>query len=68
MEEVVDMRAFPCQLYLLRDAKGSQDWALYNAFTIRSVLPIIVVYSLLERRVVESLISGSIKSLTAEST
>ncbi|MGI9418110.1 MAG: carbohydrate ABC transporter permease [Geminicoccaceae bacterium] len=56
-----DMRTLPYQLYLLRDAMGIQDWALYNAFTIMSVLPLILVYILLERRVVESLISGSIK-------
>ena len=56
-----DMRTLPYQLYMLKDAMGVQDYAVYNAFTILTVLPLLVVYLLLERRVVDSIVSGAVK-------
>lgn len=56
------MRTLPYQLYMLKDSMGIQDYAVYNAFTILTVLPLLVVYLLLERRVVDSIVSGAVKS------
>jgi len=55
------MRTLPYALYTIRDAMGVQDYAVYNAFTILTVLPLLLVYLLLERRVVESIVSGAVK-------
>ncbi|MGF1625687.1 MAG: carbohydrate ABC transporter permease [Alphaproteobacteria bacterium] len=55
------MRTLPYQLYMLKDSMGVQDYAVYNAFTILTVLPLLLVYLLLERRVVESIVSGAVK-------
>lgn len=56
------MRTLPYQLYMLKDSMGIQDYAVYNAFTILTVLPLLVVYLLLERRVVDSIVSGAVKA------
>ncbi len=55
------MRTLPYALYTLRDSMGVQNFAVYNAFTILTVLPLLVVYLLLERRVVESIVTGAVK-------
>lgn len=55
------MRTLPYQLYMLKDSMGVQDYAVYNAFTILTVLPLLIVYLLLERRVVDSIVSGAVK-------
>lgn len=55
------MRTLPYQLYMLKDAMGVQDYAVYNAFTVLTVLPLLIVYLLLERRVVDSIVSGAVK-------
>ena len=55
------MRTLPYQLYMLKDSMGVQDYAVYNAFTILTVAPLLLVYILLERRVVESIVSGAVK-------
>lgn len=55
------MRTLPYQLYMLKDSMGVQDYAVYNAFAVLSVLPLLIVYLLLERRVVESIVSGAVK-------
>lgn len=55
------MRTLPYQLYVLKDSMGVQDYAVYNAFTVLTVLPLLLVYLLLERRVVDSIVSGSVK-------
>lgn len=56
-----DMRTLPYALYMLKDSMGVQDYAVYNAFTVLTVLPLLLVYLLLERRVVDSLVSGAVK-------
>ena len=55
------MRTLPYALYMLKDSMGVQNYAVYNAFTILTVLPLLIVYLLLERRVVESIVSGAVK-------
>ncbi len=55
------MRTLPYQLYMLKDSMGVQDYAVYNAFTVLTVLPLLIVYLLLERRIVDSIISGAVK-------
>lgn len=55
------MRTLPYQLYVLKDAMGVQDYAVYNAFTVLTVLPLLLIYLLLERRVVDSIVSGAVK-------
>ena len=55
------MRTLPYALYTLKDSMGVQNFAVYNAFTILTVLPLLVVYLLLERRVVESIVTGAVK-------
>lgn len=55
------MRTLPYQLYMLKDSMGVQDYAVYNAFTVLTVLPLLLVYLLLERRVVDSIVSGAVK-------
>ena len=55
------MRTLPYALYMLKDSMGVQDYAVYNAFTILTVLPLLIVYLLLERRVVDSIVSGAVK-------
>ncbi|MFN3722208.1 MAG: carbohydrate ABC transporter permease [Paracoccaceae bacterium] len=57
-----DMRTLPYQLYMLKDSMGIQDYAVYNAFTVLTVLPLLFVYLLLERKVVDSIVSGAVKS------
>lgn len=57
-----DMRTLPYQLYMLKDSMGVQDYAVYNAFTVLTVLPLLLVYLLLERKVVDSIVSGAVKS------
>jgi len=57
----VEMRTLPYQLYVLEDAMGIQDWAVYNAFTIMTILPLLVLYLLLERRIVSNIVSGALK-------
>jgi ABC-type glycerol-3-phosphate transport system permease component len=55
------MRALPDQLYMLKDAMGVQDYAVYNAFAVLSVLALLITHPLLERRVVESIVSGAVQ-------
>lgn len=56
-----EMRTLPYQLYVLEDAMGIQDWAVYNAFTIMTILPLLVLYLLLERRIVSNIVGGALK-------
>ena len=56
-----DMRTLPYQLYLLRDSLGIQDWSLINAFSIVTIVPIVTVFLIFQRRVISGLVGGSIK-------
>ncbi|MDF1523928.1 MAG: carbohydrate ABC transporter permease [Trueperaceae bacterium] len=56
-----DKRTLPYQLFLLRDSMGIQDWPLVNAFTILTIVPILILYLIFERRIVSGLTSGALK-------
>jgi ABC-type glycerol-3-phosphate transport system permease component len=55
------MRTLPYQLYLLRDTLGVIDWPLINAYSIITMLPILLTYIAFERYIVRGLTSGSLK-------
>lgn len=55
------MRTLPYQLYLLRDTLGIQDWSLINAFSIVTIVPIVTVFLIFQRRVISGLVGGSVK-------
>lgn len=54
-----DMRTLPYSLYLLRDSLGLPDWPLENAFTMATVLPLIVIYLLTQKYVVSGITQGA---------
>ena len=60
-----DMRTLPYQLFLLRDSMGIQDWPLINAFTITTIIPILALYLIFEKRIVNGLTSGAVKYPTS---
>ena len=54
-------RTLPYALFLLDDAIGIQDWPTINAFVLMTILPIVLLYLIFERRVVAGLTSGAVK-------
>jgi ABC-type glycerol-3-phosphate transport system permease component len=56
-----EMRTLPYALFLLDDALGIQDWAAINAFALLTILPIVLIYLIFERKVVAGLTSGALK-------
>lgn len=56
-----DMRTLPYALYSFRDAQGIENWAAWNAFTILSIMPLIVLFIIFQRRIVGNLMAGAIK-------
>jgi len=56
-----EMRTLPYALYLLQDSLGIQNWPVVNSFTMITIMPILVVYLLFQKRVVNSMVSGAIK-------
>lgn len=54
-------RTLTYQLYQFQDAMGFQDWTIYNAFTLVTIIPLLVVFMLLQKHVVASLTSGALK-------
>jgi ABC-type glycerol-3-phosphate transport system permease component len=56
-----DLRTLPYQLFLLRESTGIQDWPLMNAFTIITILPILLLYLRFERHVVSGITRGALK-------
>ncbi len=57
----VNMRTLPYQLFMLRESLGIQDWPQILAFAIITILPILIIYMIFEKRVVASIMSGAIK-------
>lgn len=55
------MRTLPYQLFLLKDSLGIQDWSIITAFTVLTIVPIIVIYLFFQRHVVNSIVSGALK-------
>ncbi|WP_163537449.1 carbohydrate ABC transporter permease [Gracilibacillus sp. YIM 98692] len=56
-----EMRTLPYQLFMLRDSMGMQDWPVVLAFTIVSILPLLILYLIFEKRVVNGITSGAVK-------
>lgn len=56
------MRTLPYQLYMLRDTMGIQDWPMLNAFTIVTIIPILIVYLRFEKRIVSGILAGALKN------
>jgi ABC-type glycerol-3-phosphate transport system permease component len=56
-----EVRTLPYQLFLFRDSLGVADYGLIQAFTILSILPILLIYLRLEKHVVSGLTSGAVK-------
>jgi ABC-type glycerol-3-phosphate transport system permease component len=56
-----EIRTLPYQLYLLRDSTGIQDWPLMNAFTIVTILPILLLYVRFEKNIISGLTRGALK-------
>lgn len=56
-----EMRTLPYQLYMLRDSMGIQDWPMILAFTLVTILPLLILYLIFEKRVVNGLVSGAVK-------
>ena len=54
-------RTLPYQLFLLKDSLGIQDWSVISAFTVLTIVPILVVYLFFQRHVVTSIVSGALK-------
>ena len=55
------LRTLPYQLFLVRDTMGVQDWPLLNAFTISTIVPILLLYMRFEKNIVRGLLSGATK-------
>jgi ABC-type glycerol-3-phosphate transport system permease component len=56
------MRTLPYQLFLLRDTLGLEDWSIVSAFTILTIIPILVLFLVFQKHVVKSIMSGAMKS------
>ncbi|WP_147803725.1 carbohydrate ABC transporter permease [Alkalicoccus halolimnae] len=56
-----DMRTLPYQLFMLRDSMGMQDWPMVLAFTIVTILPLLIVYIIFEKKVINNIMSGAVK-------
>ncbi len=55
------MRTLPYQLFMLKDAMGIEDWPVVLAFTILTIIPILVFYLVFQKKVTTGLVSGAIK-------
>lgn len=56
-----EVRTLPYQLFLFREAVSINDFGLVQAFTVLSIIPILVVYVRLEKYVVSGLTAGAVK-------
>lgn len=56
-----EMRTLPYQLYMLSDSMGIQNWPVINTFALMTILPILIVYLIFEKRIVNGIVSGSVK-------
>ena len=55
------MRTLPYALFLINDTLGIPAWNVVNAFTLLTIIPIVVIFLLFERKVVAGLTSGAVK-------
>lgn len=56
-----EMRTLPYQLFMLKDSMGMQDWPMVLAFTIVTILPLLILYIIFEKKVVNNILSGAVK-------
>jgi ABC-type glycerol-3-phosphate transport system permease component len=56
-----DMRTLPYQLFMLRESLGMQDWPMMLAFTLVTITPLLILYLIFEKRVVNGITSGAVK-------
>ena len=56
------VRTLPYQLFQIKDALGLQDWGVLNAYTVLTIVPIILLYLLFEKRIIRGMMQGAIKS------
>jgi len=56
-----DMRTLPYQLFMLRESMGMQDWPMMLAFTLVTIAPLLILYLIFEKRVVNGVVSGAVK-------
>lgn len=57
----MEMRTLPYQLFLLKDTLGIQDWSIISAFTVLTIVPIVTVFLVFQRHVVNSILTGALK-------
>lgn len=56
-----EQRTLPYALFLLNDTTGLPDWTVINAFSILTILPILLIYLRFERQVVSGITKGALK-------
>jgi ABC-type glycerol-3-phosphate transport system permease component len=56
-----DMRTLPYQLFMLKDSMGMQDWPMVLAFTLVTIMPLLILYIIFEKKVVNGIVSGAVK-------
>ncbi|MCH8572221.1 carbohydrate ABC transporter permease [Nesterenkonia sp. AY15] len=56
-----ELRTLPYGLYMALDSTGIQDWSYIQAFTMLSIIPIILLYIRFEKHVVAGLSQGAVK-------
>ncbi|WP_088106133.1 carbohydrate ABC transporter permease [Halalkalibacter urbisdiaboli] len=56
-----DMRTLPYQLFMLRDSIGIQEWPIVLAFALVTIAPLLILYLIFEKRVVNGIVGGAVK-------
>lgn len=56
-----EVRTLPYQLFLFKDAVSVVDYGLIQAFTVLTIIPILIIYIRLEKYVVSGLTAGAVK-------
>lgn len=59
--QATEMRTLPYQLFRIEQTLGLVDWPLFSAFTLLTIIPVIVLYLRFERSIVSSLTTGAVK-------
>ncbi|WP_159619972.1 carbohydrate ABC transporter permease [Ruania rhizosphaerae] len=55
------MRTMSYQLFLLQDTLGVPDWPVIQAFSLMSILPVLLIYLRFEKKIVSGLMGGALK-------
>jgi len=56
-----EMRTLPYQLFFMKDSLGIQDWPMVNAFALLTIIPILSIFLLLQRYVIEGITESAVK-------